>query len=125
MQNDNMKIDGSFLEVLLELKNVIMKKLKVATLGIVKTVDTSNHMISITPFPILENEKEKNIKCLCYDNTVDKDDVVLVLFLDRSSLINLKRIVNGNKAIMQINDYNFHTEEYGIVIQTVVKGGDN
>lgn len=111
------KVDSSYLELLLELKRVIMKQLKVATLGIVKSIDPDKKTLKVKPFPILVDEQEKYIDCRYFNNAPTIDSVVLILFLDRNFHNNLKRIEKGDLTIAQIDNNIFHTEDYAIAIQ--------
>lgn len=113
-------VSSDFLRVLLTLKKNIMRDLKVATLGIVKGVDDVNQQVTVQTFPLIENEMTKNISCVngCPD-TLQEKDIVLVLFLDRNFIQNLKQ-AKKNQARTELKENNdLHSEKYGIVISKI------
>jgi len=113
--------DGSMLDILLELKQATIKTLKVGTLAIVKdNSDTANKLLKVTPFPILEGEKEKLINCFYLGDTPPNvDEIILVIFLDKDFINNLKIIHRtGTNRVDTITNNKFHSEEYGIAIKT-------
>ena len=104
------------LEVLLALKRNILRDLKVASLGIVKSI--KDNIIKVNLFPTYTNESEITIDCYCLKNLeVNKDNVVLVLFLDRNFIQNLNQ-KNNNQQLTNIDSKNIelHSLKYGVVI---------
>lgn len=104
------------LEVLLALKRNILRDLKVASLGIVKSI--KDNIIKVNLFPTYTNESEITIDCYCLKNLeVNKDNVVLVLFLDRNFIQNLNQ-KNNNQRLTNIDSKNIelHSLKYGVVI---------
>lgn len=104
------------LEVLLALKRNILRDLKVASLGIVKSI--KDNIIKVNLFPTYTNESEITIDCYCLKNLeVNKDNVVLVLFLDRNFIQNLNQ-KNNNQQLTKIDSKNIelHSLKYGVVI---------
>ena len=104
------------LEVLLALKRNILRDLKVASLGIVKSIQ--DNIIKVNLFPTYTNENEITIDCYCLKNLeVNKDNVVLVLFLDRNFIQNLNQ-KNNNQQLTRIDSKNIelHSFKYGVVI---------
>lgn len=104
------------LEVLLALKRNILRDLKVASLGIVKSI--KDNIIKVNLFPTYTNESEITIDCYCLKNLkVSKDNVVLVLFLDRNFIQNLNQ-KNNNQQLTKIDSKNIelHSLKYGVVI---------
>lgn len=104
------------LEVLLALKRNILRDLKVASLGIVKSI--KDNIIKVNLFPTYTNESEITIDCYCLKNLeVNKDNVVLVLFLDRNFIQNLNQ-KNNNQQLTKIdsNNIELHSLKYGVVI---------
>lgn len=104
------------LEVLLALKRNILRDLKVASLGIVKSI--KDNIIKVNLFPTYTNESEITIDCYCLKNLeVNKDNVVLVLFLDRNFIQNLNQ-KNNNQQLTRIDSKNIelHSLKYGVVI---------
>lgn len=104
------------LEVLLALKRNILRDLKVASLGIVKSI--KDNIIKVNLFPAYTNESEITIDCYCLKNLeVNKDNVVLVLFLDRNFIQNLNQ-KNNNQQLTKVDSKNIelHSLKYGVVI---------
>lgn len=104
------------LEVLLALKRNILRDLKVASLGIVKSI--KDNIIKVNLFPTYTNENEITIDCYCLKNLeVNKDNVVLVLFLDRNFIQNLNQ-KNNNQQFTKVDSKNIelHSLKYGVVI---------
>lgn len=107
------------LEVLLALKRNIFRDLKVASLGQVKEVGDS--IIKVIPFPTYSNESEITIDCFKLKNIeVEKNDVVLVLFLDRNFIQNFKQIKNNQvKTKLDSKNVELHSTKYAIIIGTL------
>ena len=104
------------LEVLLALKRNILRDLKVASLGIVKSI--KDNIIKVNLFPTYTNESEITIDCYCLKNLeVNKDNVVLVLFIDRNFIQNLNQ-KNNNQQLTKVDSKNIelHSLKYGVVI---------
>lgn len=119
MKTDN--IDSSFLEVLLELKRAIMSQLNVASLGLVRKVNSDSILVSL--FPINTDEEDKPIECQSPSFTPNVGDIVLILFLDKNFITNLRRMQRHDNTILKVNDIKFHTKDYGIAILNL--GGSN
>ena len=82
------------LEVLLALKRNIFRELNVASLGQVKEIGETYKVVL---FPTYSDELELTIECFkLRDLEITTGDVVLVLFLDRNFLQNLKQIKNNH-----------------------------
>jgi len=94
----------------------VMRNLHVATLGIVTNVKTNEIYVKVIPNN--ENETEKEI--LVINGTseeLQKDDVVLVLFLDNDFRTNLEQIkANNTKNLQKNKNLEKHTEKFGIII---------
>ena len=104
------------LEVLLTLKRNIFKNLKVASLGQVTKIGSD--IINVTLFPLYK--EETNVVIDCYklkDLELKLNDVVLILFLDRNFIQNLKQIKNNqSKTNLDVNNVELHSLKYGIII---------
>lgn len=104
------------LEVLLTLKRNIFKNLKVASLGQVTKIGSD--IINVTLFPLYK--EETNVVIDCYklkDLELKPNDVVLILFLDRNFIQNLKQIKNNqSKTNLDVNNVELHSLKYGIII---------
>ena len=118
------KDDGSFLDVALEIVNAAKRTIKVATLAILKSVDSSNQTCKVMPFPISTGTQEKliTVRYLNADSQNELENelgkTVLVLFLDKDFRKNFNYQLKGKSDILQVNDDNLHTEDFGIIIKT-------
>jgi len=112
-------IDGSTLEILLELKRAIMKQLRVCSFALVKSVDEIKKTAKVSPFPLLEGEQEKNIEAYCLNDIPKQNDIVLLLFADRNFINTLKRMKKHNYNITATNDDKLHSEDFAIIIQVL------
>lgn len=125
MANENMTLDGSLLEVFLELKRIIMKQLHVGTLALVKDVNSSTKTLKVQPFPLDNNEESKLIDCFYLKDYDEGEEpfqvggIVCILFLDKNFVNNLKTIQNGNNTIQTVNEERYHSEDYAIAIDTL------
>lgn len=121
-ENPNNFVSSDFLRVLLALKANIMRDLKVATVGVVKSIDLTEKTCVVEPFPLTENEMPKNIKCFLSKSCIDAQEgsIVVILFLDRNSNQTIKQsIKNIPKTFLKENKI-LHDENYGIAI-TILK----
>lgn len=116
IKNQNNITDDDELEVLLALKRNIFKSLKVSSLGQVKELNEST--INVGLFPIYSDETEITIECYkLKDLEINKNDVVLVLFLDRNFKQNLNQVKNNqNKTNLNSNNSELHSLKYGIIV---------
>ena len=110
-------VTTDLLRVLLTLKDNIFKDLKVATLAKVNSFDEETHTCVVTPFPLFEDEQQKTISCLNF-LSVNADDVVVVLFIDRNFIQNLKQFLSQQR-LSYLKDKTLHSEKFGIVIQAL------
>ena len=122
MANDNRQTGYDFYEndllaVCMELKANIFRNLKVGTLA--KVIST-NDIIKCKPFPLLENETEKIIDCFKIKEVeVKPNDVVLILFVDRNFIQNLKQIKGNQKLTSLQQNIDLHSDKFGIIIGTL------
>lgn len=115
---------SDIMKVLMALKLNINRDLKVASLGIVKSINNDEYFVE--QFPLLENEKAKRITCYKLENlTININDAVLVLFLDRNFLQNLKQLKSGNKLSLSTNNTELHSEKFGIIIGIILKSKES
>ena len=94
----------------------VMRNLHVAALGIVTKVTTNDIYVKVVPTN--ENETEKEISVINgTSEELQKDDVVLVLFLDSDFRTNLEQIkANNTKNLQKNKNLEKHTEKFGIII---------
>lgn len=123
---------GGLLEALLALKLNINRDLNVATLAEVVEVDTNNNVVTVRPFPLLNNENEKTIEAICslyYDgkeyhsitSLLELKDVVLVIFLNRNSSIALKQTKNKQKRTALTSNTDLHSDKFGVITNIIYK----
>lgn len=103
-----------------------LRNLKVASLALVKEIDTDNALIKVSPFPLLVNEREKIIPCYVsrsfkerYLNDLKEGGSVLVLFLDRNYIQNYTQLKSNQKLTSLSNDNDLHSDRFGIVIDMI------
>lgn len=114
---------NSLLDVLQTLKLNIFRTLKVATLGIVKQVNTDKKELVVEAFPKESDVTPSLITCRYLNEGATIGEIVVVLFLDLNFLANLSRIENGITEIMTVSSDvkadNLHSEKFGIAIKTL------
>lgn len=125
---------SGLMDTLLSLHNYTMRHLKVASIGRITSIDTSNKLVSVEPLPLYEDESSKSIYCMCMQgftetgfidmlDYLDEDDIVLVLYLDRKSDDAMTNLRNGLKANTISKNLTLHSESYGVIIGLMQKGG--
>lgn len=127
---------GGLYDVIMALKQNIMKSLNVATLAQVQSIDEQNQIIKVKPFPLIEGESEKFIECYScmipiYDNKsitwisllgqLNKKDVVLVVFLNRNSSQNLRQIKKSLNLTTLKENSELHSDKFGVIVGIVYK----
>lgn len=101
-----------FLKVLLTLKANIMKDLNVCE--ICKVVDISKDSYVVNP---INNTKEKLYCKTITNSTLNKGDLVLVIFTNSDYRLNLKKIKAGEKP-QEVAQTDLHSRNYGVIIAT-------
>lgn len=101
-----------FLKVLLTLKANIMKDLNVCE--ICKVVDISKDSYVVNP---INNTKEKLYCKTITNSTINKGDLVLVIFTNSDYRLNLKKIKAGEKP-QEVAQTDLHSRNYGVIIAT-------
>lgn len=107
----NQTIDGSFLNVLLALKENIMIDLNVADVGIItKIKDNYNIYCNLltNSSAVVVCSKLKNLE-------LSENDCVLILYTNEDFRANLKRLKN-NQSIVNIDSNIYHNKTYGIIV---------
>lgn len=114
--NGNKNLNNGFLDVLMALKKNTMKNTRVAEIGIVE--DSTNLKCSLL------NNSSTYIQCTKLSSvTVNKGDVVLILFTDTDFRNNLKRI-NDNLKPLEVTEVN-HSINYGVIIGIIKENTEN
>lgn len=109
----NEVVSSDFLKVLLTLKDNIMKSTNVCMIGKVERIDNEKYVVSN-----INNSKLK-ISCSKVKNlTVEKDNIVVVLFTDEDNRTNLSRISKDTKT-QDSNTTTLHSLDYGIIVAII------
>lgn len=109
----NEVVSSDFLKVLLTLKDNIMKSTNVCMIGKVERIDNEKYIVSN-----INNSKLK-ISCSKVKNlTVEKDNIVVVLFTDEDNRTNLSRISKDTKT-QDSNTTTLHSLDYGIIVAII------
>lgn len=114
MKNDNVTgnetVNSNFLNVLLALKENIMKDLKVAEIGIVKEI--KNDLC----YCYLLNSKSTELICIKLNNlSLSQNDIVLIVFTNTDFRTNLNRLKNNQETIDYTNGQK-HSYNFGVII---------
>lgn len=112
---------SDFLQVLLQLERKTMADLHVSTLAYIQSINATNKTVIVTPFPLLNEEMEKNITCFCLNSTegLTQGDIVFVVFCDKNFVNNLQQIQqSGFKKAYTTNDKALHSEQFGVIVKT-------
>lgn len=119
------EISSDFLQVLLALEEKTIRDIKVASLGIIESVDVDKGTANVKLFPLLNDESNYKIITAYALNELTSDtfnqgDIVLCLFLDRNFIYNLMRYKANQRFddLIPIDENNFHDEKYAIMIKT-------
>lgn len=112
------------LDVLLALEERIMRRLQVASFGIVTNLDTSKKQCYVRTFPIDEEGKSSEIVCV-YSDSLEADlvvgSVVIVLYMDKDFRKNLQLVLNGDKLPRLASSNTLHGDSNAVIIQVYKK----
>ena len=116
---NSMIYDTSELEVLMSLKRNIFKSLKVASIGKVKDIRDDEALVTL--FPTYKNEVEISIWArIAKSVTVEVDDIVVILFLDRNFKQSLKQTLREEqRTLLEVNNIQLHEYNNGIIIANI------
>lgn len=129
-------VQGGLYDVVIALKQNIMKSLNVATFAKVQTIDLVNQTAIVTPFPLVDGENEKNIECfatmipkiendniswISLINNLTKGDIVIIVFTNRNSKQTLVQAKKGMKLTSLTENSNLHSDTFGIIIGMMYK----
>ena len=110
--------NGDIIELCQSIINNVMRNLHVASLAIVEQVNSDGSYI-IRPFPIKEGETFKKITSIKVDGlSIDVNDVVVVLYMDRDFRQNLAQNQN-HQTFTPTSNGELHQEKYGIIINKI------
>lgn len=112
------------LDVLLALEERIMRRLQVASFGIVTNLDTSKKQCYVRTFPIDEEDKSSEIVCV-YSDSLEADlvvgSVVIVLYMDKDFRKNLQLVLSGDKLSRLASSNTLHGDSNAVIIQVYKK----
>lgn len=112
--------ENDMLSVLLALEKRILRKLQVASLGVITKIDTSKKECGVRLFPADEDTKPNEIYCK-YAESLETDltlgSIVVVLFLNKDTRANLLLFENDIDNTIINSTKSTHVEKNGVVIQ--------
>lgn len=112
------------LDVLLALEERIMRRLQVASFGIVTKLDTLKKQCYVRTFPIDEEDKSSETVCV-YSDSLEADllvgSVVIVLYMDKDFRKNLQLVLNGDKLSRLPSSNTLHGDSNAVIIQVYKK----
>ncbi len=112
------------LDVLLALEERIMRRLQVASFGIVTKLDTLKKQCYVRTFPIDEEDKSSETVCV-YSDSLEADllvgSVVIVLYMDKDFRKNLQLVLGGDKLSRLASSNTLHGDSNAVIIQVYKK----
>lgn len=115
---------ADLLDVLLALEERIMRRLQVASFGIVTNLDTVKKTCYVRTFPIDEEGKSSETACV-YSESLENDltigSVVVVLYMDKDFRKNLQLVLNGDKSSQLASSKTLHGDTNAVIIQVFKK----
>lgn len=112
------------LEVLLALEERIMRKLQVASFGVITNLDTTKKKCYVRTFPIDEAGKSAETACV-YSPSLEIDltvgSVVVILYMDKDFRKNLQLVLNGDKLSQLTSSKTLHGDTNAVIIQVYKK----
>lgn len=112
------------LEVLLTLEERIMRKLQVASFGVITNLDTVKKKCYVRTFPIDEDGKSAETACV-YAPSLEIDltvgSVVVILYMDKDFRKNLQLVLNGDKLSQLTSSKTLHGDTNAVIIQVYKK----
>lgn len=126
-----MEKDVSFQDVILSLNNNIFRHLHVSSCGIIKSIEKVNkiNIYQVGLFPVLTKESEIVISCCALANLNLKiNDVVLIIYTDRSSKSGIGELTNGSqyKNLSKLpQNGELHAYKNGIIVGKIDLGEEN
>lgn len=116
MIEGNRNQTNNLLDLLLALKENIMRDTSVADFGKVTKVSEDGKYICD-----LINTNE-TVVCISFGISASVDDVVLILFTDTDFRVNLKSIQQGRES-SEVNTVHRHSKNYGVIISNGTSSG--
>lgn len=107
----NKTLDGNFLNVLLALKQNVMKDLNVADIAIIEQIK-DNYNIYCKQ---LNNNLTTIVATKLNNLELSIGDCVVILYINDDFRLNLKRL-KSNQSIVNTTETNYHTKNYGVII---------
>lgn len=111
----NKNTDASFTDVVLALKNNIMRNCNVAELVVITKIQDDKLQATLLTNP------QQMIECTkLHDLEVQVNDVVLVIFTSTDFRVNLSKYKN-NQVIQPISSQTLHSKMYGVVVGLIYR----
>ena len=115
---------NDMLSVLLALEERIMRRLQVASFGIVTNLDVVKKQCYVRTFPIDEEGKSSETVCV-YSDSLEDDllvgSVVVILYMDKDFRKNLQLVLNGDKLSQLTSSNTLHGDSNAVIIQVYKK----
>lgn len=115
---------NDMLSVLLALEERIMRKLQVASFGIVTNLDVVKKKCYVRTFPIDEEGKSAETVCV-YSHMLEADlivgSVVVILYMDKDFRKNLQLVLGGDKLSQLTSSNTLHGDSNAVIIQVYKK----
>lgn len=116
--------EDDLLAVLLALEERIMRRLQVATFGIVTKLDTARKKCYIKAFPVEDANKISETECV-YMNSLESDlipgSIVIVIYMDKDFRKNLEQVLGGNITPQTPSSKTMHGDSNAVIIQIFQK----
>lgn len=115
MITGNQSNQGSFLDVMLALKNNVMRDLNVAEVVEVKKISTNSITVSVLTNP------QQMLECVALQNLdVQLNDIMLVIFTNTDFRTNLNKFKN-NQTLQKIDNQTMHTKNTGVLVGLIYR----
>ena len=112
------------LAVLLALEERIMRRLQVASFGVITNLDTTKKKCYVRTFPIDEEGKSAETACV-YSDALEADllvgSVVVILYMDKDFRKNLQLVLGGDKLSQLTSSNTLHGDSNAVIIQVYKK----
>lgn len=116
--------EDDLLAVLLALEERIMRRLQVATFGIVTKLDTVRKKCYIKAFPVEDVNETNETECV-YMNSLESDltpgSIVIVIYMDKDFRKNLEQVLDGNITPQTPSSKTMHGDSNAVIIQIFQK----
>ena len=99
-----------------------MRNLHVASIGVITEI--KNNKVKAKLIPTNQGEDEKEIEVAnIYGLEVEKNDIILILFLDKDFKNNLEQLNRNEQYLVKNNNNELHHENFAIILGDITNGG--